>query len=225
VTSERPDLVGVLSVLSRDDADALAALGRTVTHEAGDLLVRQGARDRSIHMLLDGTVKVVVTASDGRSVLLEFCGPGESIGELSVLDGRARSADVIAASSVRSLRIEGAAFLGFLRSRPELALALLRAISARLRDANVTRLEMALEPTVQRVARRLLELAATHGEPVDGALRIDMPVTQAELAEWVGASREGVSDALRQLREDGAIETARKAVLVRDVARLRVVAS
>jgi CRP/FNR family transcriptional regulator, cyclic AMP receptor protein len=225
VTTERPDLVGVLSVLSRDDADALASLGRTVTYERGDLLVRQGARERSVHILLDGSVKVVVTASDGRSVLLEFCGPGESIGELSVLDGRARSADVIASAPVRSLRIDGDAFLGFLRSRPELALSLLRAISARLRDANVTRLEMALEPTVQRVARRLLELAATHGEPVEDALRIDMPVTQAELAEWVGASREGVSDALRQLREVGAIETARKAVLVRDVARLRAVAS
>jgi CRP/FNR family transcriptional regulator, cyclic AMP receptor protein len=225
VTTERPDLVGVLSVLSRDDADALASLGRTVTYDRGDLLVRQGARERSVHILLDGSVKVVVTASDGRSVLLEFCGPGESIGELSVLDGRARSADVIASAPVRSLRIEGDAFLGFLRSRPELALSLLRAISARLRDANVTRLEMALEPTVQRVARRLLELAATHGEPVEDALRIDMPVTQAELAEWVGASREGVSDALRQLREVGAIETARKAVLVRDVARLRDVAS
>jgi CRP/FNR family transcriptional regulator, cyclic AMP receptor protein len=225
VTTERPDLVGVLSVLSRDDADALASLGRTVTYDRGALLVRQGARERSVHILLDGSVKVVVTASDGRSVLLEFCGPGESIGELSVLDGRARSADVIASAPVRSLRIEGDAFLGFLRSRPELALSLLRAISARLRDANVTRLEMALEPTVQRVARRLLELAATHGEPVEDALRIDMPVTQAELAEWVGASREGVSDALRQLREDGAIETARKAVLVRDVARLRAVAS
>jgi CRP/FNR family transcriptional regulator, cyclic AMP receptor protein len=225
MTTGLPELVGPLSVLTPEDVAALVSRGRWVSREVGEHLVRQGAKDRSVHVLVDGSVKVMVTAADGRSVLLEFCGPGETIGELSVFDGRPRSADVVASEPVRSLRVEGEAFVAFLRDRPEVSLALLRLVSARLRDANVTRLELALEPTLQRVARRVLELAASHGEPTAEGLRVAMPVTQAELADWVGASREGVSDALRRLRDNGAIETGRRVLLVRDVAALRWIAS
>jgi CRP/FNR family transcriptional regulator, cyclic AMP receptor protein len=216
-----PALAEPLSLLSPEDLDDLVALGSFVTHAAGELLVHQGGRDRCVHVLVEGSVKVVVTAADGRAVLLEFCRAGETIGELSVLDGRPRSADVVATERVRSLRIDGDAFVAFLHDRPSFALALLQLVSGRLRDANVTRLELALEPTLQRVARRVLELAASHGAPTEEGLTVAMPVTQAELADWVGASREGVSDALRHLRARGAIATGRRKLVILDVEGLR----
>ena len=214
-------LSGPLAGLGEAAAADLAAAGSVRRHEAGETLMVQGGPSDCLYVLLEGRVRVTVVDAGGHELLLDLLGPGDTVGELSVVDGRPRSATVSAIEPGRALRVAAPRFVRFLQEHPRAVVALLRVLAGRLRDADEARLRLVAERTDQRVARRLLELAAEHGE-LDGTdVRITAPLTQAELASWVGASREGVSYALRELREAGAISVDRRAITVHDLALLR----
>ena len=112
-------------------------------------------------------------------------------------------------------------FRALLRERPDAALALMRELSARLRDADVKRIQMATHTTVGRVAFCLLELCERFGRDEDGAIDITLALSQEELASWAGASLESVARALQQMRSLGLIETRRRAIRVLDTEALR----
>ena len=100
-------------------------------------------------------------------------------------------------------------------------MALIRSIVGRLRDADLKRIEFGAFDILGRVARRLVELADRFGEPSPDGIRITLPLSQDELAGWVGGSREAVSKALRTLRDRGYLTTARRAMTIRDVDAVR----
>lgn len=216
-----PPLSGPLGRLGDAALSDLVAAGTVRRHAAGESLMIQGGASDSVHVLLEGRVRVTVIDGDGHELLLDLLGPGDTVGELSVIDGRPRSATVTAIEPGRALRIAGPRFVQFLQAHPRAVVALLRVLVERLRDSDEARLRLVSERTDQRVARRLLELAAEHGEVDGDAVRITAPLTQAELAAWVGASREGVSYALRDLREAGVITVDRRAITVHDLPSLR----
>jgi CRP-like cAMP-binding protein len=112
-------------------------------------------------------------------------------------------------------------FPDFLHEHGRVAVLLMRLIVGRLRDADRKRVEYGAYDTTGRVATRLVELAERYGEPVDGGVRVALPLSQDELAGWTGASREAVSKALRTLRDRGLIETGRLRVVVHDLEELR----
>lgn len=216
-----PPLSGPLSTLGDAALGELAADGTVRSYDAGEALLHQGGPSDCLYVLLEGRVRVTVVDAEGHELLLDLLGPGDTVGELSVIDGRPRSATVSAIEPGRALRVPSAQFVRYLQQHPRAAVALLQVLAQRLRESDDTRLRLAAERTDQRVARRLLELAARHGEPDGAGVRITAPLTQAELAAWVGASREGVSYALRELREAGAIAVDRRVITVRDLALLR----
>lgn len=216
-----PPLTGPLAALGEAALTELAALGSVRRYDADDPLMHQGGPSDCLHVLLDGRVRVTVVDTEGHELLLDLLGPGDTVGELSVIDGAGRSATVTAIEPCRALRVAAPRFVGFLQQHPAAAVALLEVLTRRLRESDENRLRMAAERTDQRVARRLLQLAATHGELDDAGVRITAPLTQSDLASWVGASREGVSYALRDLRESGAITIGRRQITVRDLALLR----
>lgn len=215
-----PTLSGPLAALG-DAVSDLAAAGSVRSHEAGETLMVQGGPSDCLYVLLEGRVRVTVVDGDGRELLLDLLGPGDTVGELSLIDGGPRSATVSAIEPGRALRIATPRFVRFVEAHPRAATALLRVLAGRLRESDEARLRLVSERTDKRVARRLLQLAAEHGRVDGDSVRITAPLTQAELAAWVGASREGVSHALRDLREAGAITVDRKAITVRDLALLR----
>jgi CRP-like cAMP-binding protein len=144
-------------------------------------------------------------------------GPGDVIGELAAIDhSEPRSASAYAMEPVVVHVVSAGEFEAFLEKTPGAALVLLRTLTHRLRDASRTQMEFGSFDTVARVARRLDELIATHGEETSEGIRIALPLTQEELAGWVGASRESVARALRTLRDAGVISTGRRQVLVLD---------
>jgi CRP-like cAMP-binding protein len=122
---------------------------------------------------------------------------------------------------VEALLIPTGRFLGFIETHPRVAIVLLQMLSRRLRDADRKRIEFAAYDSVGRVARRLVELADRFGESSEDGLRITLPLSQQELAAWVGASREAVSKALHTLRARKWVETARRGVTVLDLEALR----
>jgi CRP-like cAMP-binding protein len=192
---------------------------------------RQYARDQALMyvdqvpsevlVLTSGWVKVSATTSAGKAVLLALRGPGDLVGELSALDEAPRSASIVAIEPVQALAVPHARFRAFLLDHPEHALTLLKEISARLRDADAKRVQLAAYSTLGRVAFCLLELCDRFGEGEAGAVDITLPLSQEELASWAGASLESVGRALQQMRGLGWIETRRRAIRVLDRAALQ----
>ena len=171
--------------------------------------------------VLEGRVKVASISEEGRERVLAFRGPGEVLGELSAIDGRPRSAGVTTVDPVRALVLPAADFRLFLERNPRMALFLLRRLIGRLREADRKRVEFGATDTIGRVAARLLELAERYGVSGPGGVRIDLPITQEELASWVGSSREGVNKALQTLRALHWIDMERRTITVLDEDSLR----
>lgn len=216
-----PPLAGPLSALDERSRAELVALGTWRSFDRGDTLMRQGGSSRALFVIATGRVRVVMTTADGDELLVAILGPGETVGELSVLDGQPRSASVSAIEPVRALRVDGAAFGRFLLARPQAVVGLLRVLSARLRTADELRLQLTVAPTEQRLARCLLRLAAEHGEIRPDGVHISARLSQADLASYVGASREAVNQALANLRDAGLVQTARMSLTIADLGGLR----
>jgi CRP-like cAMP-binding protein len=197
------------------------ALGTWGTYQAGEALVQQGGSSRDLFVITEGRVRVVMATAAGDELLLAVLGPGSTVGELSVLDGEPRSASAFALEPVRALRVGGRSFGQFLLARPQAVVGLLRVLSGRLRAADELRLQLSIAPAEQRLARGLLALAAQHGRVTDEGVRLAAPLSQADLAGYVGLSREAVNQGLRALREAGLVATARRSVMILDLDGLR----
>jgi CRP/FNR family transcriptional regulator, cyclic AMP receptor protein len=211
-----------LDALSEEEAAYLRARGAKRRFPRGDALFREQEPSDRVMLLLAGRVKIASVAEDGRESVLAFRGPGEVLGELSAIDGRPRSAGVVAVDNVEALVIPARDFRGFLERSPRAALWILERLVTRLREADRKRAEFGASDTIGRVAARLVELATEYGrEQPGGGIRIDLPITQEELASWVGSSREGVNKALHTLRGLRWVATERRAITVLDIEALR----
>jgi CRP-like cAMP-binding protein len=128
---------------------------------------------------------------------------------------------VIAVDDVEVGVLSGDEFRAYLRDHPDAALVLIRMLVRRLAEADRDRVDLATQDSVGRIAKRLLELAADHGTPSAGGTRIELALTQDELARWTGATRETVSRALRLMRQLGWVSTDNRRVTVLDAEALR----
>lgn len=212
---------GFLARLSGDDERALFERGRRRRYDAGAAIFHEGEVTDRVVLLLSGRAKVSTVTEDGKEVVLGVRDPGDLLGEFSALDGQPTSANVIAMEPADALVLETASFRAWLSEHPATALLLLEMVLARLRDADRKRVEFSAHDTVGRVARRLFELAERFGVERDGGVEISLPLTQDELAAWTGASRVGVSQALKALRERGWVETRRRSITVLDMEALK----
>jgi CRP/FNR family transcriptional regulator, cyclic AMP receptor protein len=207
--------------LTAEERERLLRDGRRRRFPRGSTLFNEGERSDRVVILLSGRVKVSYFTEDGREVVLAVRSGGDILGELSVLDGEPRSATATAIEPVEGLVLAAEQFRDFLCARPRVALVLLEMLSRRLRDADRKRVEFGAYDSVGRVARQLMELAEEFGVPHGDGVRIALPLSQDELAGWVGASRKTVSNALQSLRRRGLVETARRSITIRDVEALR----
>jgi CRP/FNR family transcriptional regulator, cyclic AMP receptor protein len=221
VTPVPPTLTGPLGRLPPEDRDALLTLGTRHRHRDGDVLIRQGDPPSTVQVILRGSVRVVRHTLEGRDLLIALGRPGDVMGELAALDGAPRTSTVSAMGDVSSLVIQAGAFRSFLLEHPRAALSLLQTLAGRLRDSNGRAVEAATQVAGVRVARRLLELAASDGVPAADAIEIRTRLTQEELASWVGLSREGVAGVLRDLRDAAVVTTGRRMIRVHDLDALR----
>lgn len=178
---------------------------RTLALRPGMALFHEGDASERVILLASGRVKIATTSADGVETVLAYRGPGAVLGELAAVDGGSHVATVSVVEPGEALVLPAGRFIAALGGQPGLALDLLRAVVARLREADLHRAEFATLDVAGRVAKRLLELAAEGGEPVRGGIRIRHQLSQRELAGWVGASREAVNKALAQMDAAGVI--------------------
>jgi CRP/FNR family transcriptional regulator, cyclic AMP receptor protein len=188
----------------------------------GEVLFHQGDDSDWVALIQSGRVKASSHTAGGAEVVLAVRGPGALLGELSAVDREPRSATLQALEPVQALVMALAEFEAFLLGHARVAYLLMRMLSERLRDADRKRIEFGAQDTTGRVAARLVELAERFGESTpDGAIRISLPLSQDELAGWVGSSREAVSKALGVLRNAGEIRTSRLSMAILDLAALQ----
>ena len=208
------------SALEDKDAEALMSAAVLRIFRRGQVLLYEGQRADKVLVLRSGRVKVASITANGREVVLAFRGPGELVGELAALDDEPRSASIIAIERVEALCLPPAEFRRFVSEHPSAALALLRLLSRRLRDADAKRKEFAELTAIGRVAGQLLELTERFGRPIEGAIVISLPLSQEELAGTAGASLESVARALQTMRSLKCIETRRREIRILDVEAL-----
>ena len=207
----------LLGKLSLESTQRLCEAGREIDHRSGDALFLEGDPSGHVHVVVEGRVKVFSTTESGRESVLAIRGPGDLLGELSAIDGGRRSASGTALGPVTLISIDTDRFSELLEIDADLAASMLRTLVTKLRDADRSRIEFGAEDATTRVAGRLAELAGEYGVPDGDGIRIDLPITQQELGEWVGASREAIAKALHTLRARGLVRTGRREIVVQDL--------
>jgi CRP/FNR family transcriptional regulator, cyclic AMP receptor protein len=210
-----------LSLLTADDRRALEEVTTLRRFPRGSFLLHHGEDPGGVFLLVAGCVKIVAPAGAAGEAVLGFRGPGDLLGDESVMDGRPRSASAAALEPVVVRVCAGSDFRRLVRSHPAVAEALRRVVVDRLREADAERADFGSRDVLGRVARRLSDLTERFGDRTSHGIVITLPISQDELAGWSGASRESVSKALGTLRELGLVETRRRAFLVRDEQELR----
>lgn len=173
--------------------------------ERGDALLRRGDAGPGAIVLVSGRVRVGATSADGREVTLGILGPGDVLGEMSLLDGEEVSADATALEDCTLLIIERGRFMRLLRSSSDLCLRLMAVLCQRIRRSNAALEDMALLDLPARLARLLLRLAEECGVPGEDGTRIEVRLSQKDISTIVGGSREKVNRQLRQWEQDGVL--------------------
>jgi CRP-like cAMP-binding protein len=212
---------GLASVLSPVELDALVQTGRRHRYPSGSIIMNEGEVSNRVLLVLGGQIKVSSLTEGGREMLLAIRCRGDLVGELSAIDGLPHSATVSAMDAVEAVVLSASAFREFLTANPHAALTLLAITSDRLRDADRKRVEFGAFDATGRVAARLVEMSERFGQECEEGMRIDLPLSQTELAGWTGLARESVAKALHQLRARGWVTTHRRGFVVTDVAALR----
>jgi CRP/FNR family cyclic AMP-dependent transcriptional regulator len=210
----------LFAALDDEAAGALMAAATRLTVRRGDVVFRMGDPGDKLYAILDGKVKIHRASPDGRENLLAVLGPGEHFGELSLFDPGPRTATASAVTDCTLASLAHADLRPWLVERPEVALQLLQALAQRLRRTNEAMADLVFTDVPGRVAKALLDLADKFGEPDDGATRVTHDLTQEELAQLVGASRETVNKALSDFAGRGWIRLDGRSVLLLDEDRL-----
>jgi CRP-like cAMP-binding protein len=210
-----------LRSLADGEREELLAAGRARGWEAGEVLIRRGDRTDSAIVILKGLAKIHTLTLAGTEVVLEFCGPGDLLGEISAVRDTERAATVTAIETVQAREIPVRSLRAFLTEHPRVTLSLLELAASRLQLSNARRIEFATSQSLARVAERLVELTERFGVRGQGAISVALPITQDELASWSGSSRESTGRALHTLRSLGLIETSRRRFTVLDIDGLR----
>lgn len=210
-----------LRQLGAEDAEALVTQVRRRVIPRSERILEAGSAGDDVVLVLSGRVRLVAYSGDQREVMLAIRGPGELIGDMAALGAQRRTASAIALDEVEAGFLHGDEFRTYLHEHPAAALVLIRMLVRRLAEADRDRVALATQDSVGRVARRLLDLAADHGVPTKGGTRIELTLTQDELARWTGATRETVSRALRLMRRLGWVSTDHRTITVLDQAALQ----
>jgi len=227
--SEREQLirgVPLLARLEQGDLRALAAKGYVRSYPTGATVFSQGRPGDSLHVVIEGAVRISLLSPSGDEATIALLGPGECFGDLSLLDGRPRSASAIAARPTKTLVVTRGDFAGWLAGRPRAALALLETLSLRVRRTDEALADLAFLDLEHRLAKQLLELAEGHPEVRMRGQRdgVRLRITQSELGAMLGVSRESVNKQLNVFAREGWLKLGRGSVTLLDPHALRSVA-
>jgi len=203
-----------------ENSRALIESMNPVAFARGDVLFHEGDPGDRLFVIRSGKIKLGRRSSDGRENLLSIQGPGEMFGELSLFDPGPRTATATVVADAELVELAHTDLVAWLELHPKVAKHLLKALAHRLRRTNEALADLVFSDVPGRVAKALLDLATRFGEPTDEGVRVAHDLTQEELAQLVGASRETVNKALADFAARGWVRREGRAVVLLDADRL-----
>jgi len=208
--------VPVFDALAPEDLAQVAKVAVPRTFPPGHIIFREGDASDTCYVIGSGHARAMRENADGRSIALAHFGPGDIFGELAMFDDEKRSATVQTLDEVDAVAILGSDMRRLMRQHPDLAVKLVIGLGRRLREANERLSRQSFQTVQSRVAgvlRKLVEQAQGEGAPETGVL---VTITQAEIAQLAGSSRESASRFLAVLERAGVIEQGRGKLTVLD---------
>jgi CRP/FNR family cyclic AMP-dependent transcriptional regulator len=213
--------VPLLAALTDSDRQALARSASRRRYRRGDIIFQKDDPGHSLFIVARGSVRIYVPSTQGADLTLAVLGPGHFFGDLSLLDGRPRSASAAALGDTNVVILERSDFVAVIRTRPAAVMSVLAVVVRRLRDTDEMASDLAFLDVGGRLAKKLLELAATNGVKRQDGVLLDMPITQEELADMIGVTRESVNRNLSLFRRIGLVAKEGRRFVLRDPAGLR----
>lgn len=197
----------IFADLAAEDIRDLMAAAKKRTFRAGEVIFHRDDPGQVLYLINEGKVKICLISPDGQEISLAVLGVGDYFGEFALYDGLPRSADAIAIEKVECYTLQRSDFQNAIMKNPKIAIQVLEGLSKRLRNTDQMVEDLIFLDVYGRVAKKLLELSDTHGIKVESGTRIDVRLTQQELASMVGASRESVNKVMGYFTDKGYIST------------------
>ena len=210
----------LFSGLDSSAADALRTSMNLVKLRKGQPLFKEGDDGDHLYVVSSGKVKLGTKSVDGRENLLMILGPGDMFGELSLFDSGPRTATAIAVTDAKLLALGQDKVIPWVREHPEVSLQLLARLASRLRRTNEVVGDLVFSDVPGRVAKALIDLGVKFGDKRTEGLFVNHDLTQEELAQLVGASRETVNKALADFAQRGWLRLEARSVMILDYERL-----
>src|ERR1041385_7639718 len=201
------DRCDLFQPLSGSERAALFAHARPHKYAANESIFLMGSPGDDMVAVVSGTIRISVPSPDGKEIVLAILGPGEICGEIALLDGKERTADARAATDCSVVVLERRDVLAFFTQYPDAWTKLIDVLCERLRTADQQMAEFALSPVPVRLAKALLRLATSEGQPVNGRPLERVHLTQRELGNVIGATRESVNKYLRAWQRKGCVRS------------------
>ncbi|RAV33300.1 CRP-like cAMP-activated global transcriptional regulator GlxR [Corynebacterium heidelbergense] len=220
---ETPEILSRAGIFQGVDPGAVRSLIEqldSVKFPRGTTIFNEGEPGDRLYIIVSGKVKLARHAADGRENLLTVMGPSDMFGELSIFDPGPRTSSAVCVTDVRAATMDSAMLHAWIGAHPAISEQLLRVLARRLRRTNNSLADLIFTDVPGRVAKALLQLANRFGTQEGGALRVHHDLTQEEIAQLVGASRETVNKALAEFAQRGWIKLEGKAVVISDTERL-----
>lgn len=207
--------------MSPESLHAIARTLRTRRFRRGEVLFHEGDPGDALFIVASGAVKVVVPSEEGDEAILATLRRGDFLGELALLDGAPRSASAIALEPTEMMALPRDQFRSLVASEPAIRDALFAALTAELRRLTTHVAELHFLDITGRLASRLAHLAEEHGERLpNGAVRLDAPLTQSDLASMIGATRQSVNKLLGEFEATGLLRLERDSIVIPDLEQL-----
>lgn len=213
----------IFAGLDARQLDTLASLAVRKKLRARDVVLRKGDPALQIYVILRGRLKTITSGGEGRNATFSIMGPGEVFGEVAVLDGEPRSATITALEPCELVVIQRNDFFHFLERAPQAAIKLLEVLARRLRRLSERVEDTAFLEVPGRLAKQLVRLAERYGQKHGPNVRIELKLSQQELGDLVGATRESVNKQLRAWVADGIMEQSTGKLVVLDLEALRAI--
>lgn len=213
--------VPLFADLADEDIRTLMAIARKRTFRSGEIIFHRDDPGQVLYVIKEGKVKIYLISPDGQEISLVVYGKGECFGEFAILDDLPRSANAIALEKVECYTLQRSDFHNAIMKNPKIAIQILEVLTKRLRTTNNMVEDLIFLDVYGRVAKKLLELAETHGTQVDDGIRIDMRLTQQDLASMVGASRESVNKVMGYFTDKKFISTDKHKITIHRTSDLK----
>lgn len=214
VSPEALGRIPIFNNLTREHLTLLAPSIKEQEFKKGRIIVHQDEKGSIFFVMESGLAKVTMTGKEGKEITLSYIKPGEFFGEMALLDGRPRSASVVAVEDSVVMVLTRDEFLGYVRQNPEIGIKMLEVLSERIRYADQKIGLLTLADVQSKLVHYFIHLASRLGVPtVDGILIENRPTHEAMAAE-LGTTRETITRVLGDLKRNGYLKMSRKTLLL-----------